>query len=55
MTSAHDGVVEKDSVFVQLLKTAGITLNAGERQNDIGMDLALILGCGCIYLSKERH
>ncbi|XP_037759353.1 Fanconi anemia group D2 protein isoform X3 [Chelonia mydas] len=34
-TSAEDGAVENDSIFVQLIKTAGITLNAGERQNDI--------------------
>ncbi|XP_067417363.1 Fanconi anemia group D2 protein [Emydura macquarii macquarii] len=53
MTSAHDGVVEKDSVFVQLLKTAGITLNAGERQNDIAVDQATFQKKLCQSLRKH--
>lgn len=32
-------VVENNSVFGQLLKTAGITLKAGESQNEIGIDI----------------
>lgn len=36
-TIPQDGVVENSSVFGQLLKTAGITLKAGENQNEIGI------------------
>ncbi|XP_053890194.1 Fanconi anemia group D2 protein isoform X1 [Malaclemys terrapin pileata] len=39
-TSAEVGVVENNNIFVQLIKSAGITLNAGERQNDIAVDQA---------------
>uniref|UniRef100_A0A8C3RQS0 FACD2 protein n=1 Tax=Chelydra serpentina TaxID=8475 RepID=A0A8C3RQS0_CHESE len=52
-TSAEDGVVENDSVFVQLIKTAGITLNAGERQNDIAVDQAIFQKKLCQILRKH--
>ncbi|XP_074861679.1 Fanconi anemia group D2 protein isoform X2 [Carettochelys insculpta] len=39
-TSAQDGVVENDCISVQLLRTGGITLSAGERQNEIAVDKA---------------
>ncbi|XP_077182176.1 Fanconi anemia group D2 protein isoform X2 [Paroedura picta] len=37
----RDGIVENSSVFGQLLKAAGITLKAGERQNEIATDGAV--------------
>uniref|UniRef100_A0ABM5FKM3 Fanconi anemia group D2 protein isoform X1 n=1 Tax=Pogona vitticeps TaxID=103695 RepID=A0ABM5FKM3_9SAUR len=37
----QDGVVENNTVFGQLLKTAGIILKAGERQNEIAVDGAI--------------
>ncbi|KAJ6667764.1 hypothetical protein lerEdw1_016085 [Lerista edwardsae] len=40
-TIPQDGVVENNSVFGQLLKTAGITLKAGENQNEIAVDGAI--------------
>ncbi|TFK03996.1 E3 ubiquitin-protein ligase makorin-1 [Platysternon megacephalum] len=52
-TSAKDGVVENDSIFVQLIKTAGITLNAGERQNDIAVDQATFQKKLCQILRKH--
>uniref|UniRef100_A0A8C8RT95 FA complementation group D2 n=1 Tax=Pelusios castaneus TaxID=367368 RepID=A0A8C8RT95_9SAUR len=52
-TSAQDGVVENDSVFVQLLKMAGVTLNAGERQNDIAVDQATFQKKLCQTLRKH--
>ncbi|XP_036594062.1 Fanconi anemia group D2 protein [Trichosurus vulpecula] len=35
---AQDEVVENDSAFVKLLKTAGVTLKTGERQNQLAVD-----------------
>ncbi|XP_043406780.1 Fanconi anemia group D2 protein isoform X6 [Chelonia mydas] len=52
-TSAEDGAVENDSIFVQLIKTAGITLNAGERQNDIAVDQATFQKKLCQILRKH--
>uniref|UniRef100_A0A8C0IKY4 FA complementation group D2 n=1 Tax=Chelonoidis abingdonii TaxID=106734 RepID=A0A8C0IKY4_CHEAB len=52
-TSAEDGVVENDNVFVQLIKTAGISLNAGERQNDIAVDQATFQKKLCQILRKH--
>ncbi|XP_053152067.1 Fanconi anemia group D2 protein [Hemicordylus capensis] len=40
-TIPQEGVIENNSVFGQLLKTAGITLKAGERQNEIAVDGAI--------------
>ncbi|XP_042305888.1 Fanconi anemia group D2 protein isoform X2 [Sceloporus undulatus] len=37
----QDGVMESGGVFGQLLKTGGITLKAGERQNEIAVDGAI--------------
>ncbi|XP_060621713.2 Fanconi anemia group D2 protein [Anolis sagrei] len=37
----QDGVIELHNVFGQLLKSAGITLKAGERQNEIAVDGAI--------------
>ncbi|XP_074054698.1 Fanconi anemia group D2 protein isoform X2 [Macrotis lagotis] len=34
-------VVENDSAFIKLLKTAGITLKTGERQNQLAVDQAI--------------
>uniref|UniRef100_A0A674K4L2 FA complementation group D2 n=1 Tax=Terrapene triunguis TaxID=2587831 RepID=A0A674K4L2_9SAUR len=52
-TSAEDGVVENNSIFEQLIKTAGITLNAGERQNDIAVDQATFQKKLCQNLRKH--
>ncbi|XP_038265461.1 Fanconi anemia group D2 protein isoform X2 [Dermochelys coriacea] len=52
-TSAEDGPVENDSIFVKLIKTAGITLNAGERQNDIAVDQATFQKKLCQILRKH--
>ncbi|XP_077678679.1 Fanconi anemia group D2 protein isoform X1 [Eretmochelys imbricata] len=52
-TSAEDGAVENDSIFVQLIKTAGITLNSGERQNDIAVDQATFQKKLCQILRKH--
>ncbi|KAM8930382.1 Fanconi anemia group D2 protein isoform 4-T4 [Pelodytes ibericus] len=38
----QDGVVENDSIFVQLLKSCGMTLKSGERQNEIVVDQAVL-------------
>ncbi|KAG8436234.1 hypothetical protein GDO86_007366 [Hymenochirus boettgeri] len=40
-TVPQDGVVENDSLFVQLLKSTGMTLKSGERQNDLAVDQAV--------------
>nr|XP_056711354.1 Fanconi anemia group D2 protein [Euleptes europaea] len=48
MTVPQDGVVENNSVFGQLLKAAGITLKAGERQNEIATD-------GAVFQKKLRQ
>ncbi|XP_060096063.1 Fanconi anemia group D2 protein [Heteronotia binoei] len=40
-TIPQDGVIENNSVFGQLLKTVGMTLKAGERQNEIATDGAI--------------
>ncbi|XP_075429886.1 Fanconi anemia group D2 protein isoform X2 [Ascaphus truei] len=37
----QEGVVENDSVFVQLLKSSGVTLRSGDRQNEIAVDQAV--------------
>ncbi|KAM4651606.1 Fanconi anemia group D2 protein isoform 1-T3 [Discoglossus pictus] len=37
----QDGIVENDSVFVQLLKSSGVTLRSGDRQNEIAVDQAV--------------
>ncbi|KAE8611738.1 hypothetical protein XENTR_v10012579 [Xenopus tropicalis] len=37
----QDGVVENDSIFVQLLKSSGMTLKSGDRQNEIAVDQAV--------------
>ncbi|NP_001089160.1 FA complementation group D2 L homeolog [Xenopus laevis] len=37
----QDGVVENDSIFVQLLKSSGMTLKCGDRQNEIAVDQAV--------------
>ncbi|XP_044512777.1 Fanconi anemia group D2 protein [Gracilinanus agilis] len=37
----QDEVVENDSAFVKLLKTAGVTLKTGERQNQLAVDQAI--------------
>ncbi|XP_065409268.1 Fanconi anemia group D2 protein isoform X10 [Chrysemys picta bellii] len=52
-TSAEDGVVENNNIFVQLVKSAGITLNAGERQNDIAVDQATFQKKLCQILRKH--
>ncbi|XP_043833662.1 Fanconi anemia group D2 protein [Dromiciops gliroides] len=38
---AQDEVVENDSAFVKLLKTAGVTLKTGEKQNQLAVDQAI--------------
>ncbi|KAM4721431.1 Fanconi anemia group D2 protein [Rhinophrynus dorsalis] len=40
-TLPQDGVVENDSVFVQLLKSSGMTLKFGDHQNEIALDQAV--------------
>lgn len=35
--SLRDGDLENNSMWMQLLKTAGIVLKTGERQNEIGI------------------
>ncbi|XP_054834119.1 Fanconi anemia group D2 protein [Eublepharis macularius] len=40
-TDPQDGIVESNNVFGQLLKAAGITLKAGEKQNEIATDGAV--------------
>ncbi|XP_030061304.1 Fanconi anemia group D2 protein isoform X2 [Microcaecilia unicolor] len=37
-TCAEEGLVENDTVFVQLLKASGVTLKAGEKQNELAVD-----------------
>ncbi|XP_053326143.1 Fanconi anemia group D2 protein isoform X2 [Spea bombifrons] len=37
----QDGLVENDSLFVQLLKSSGMTLRSGDRQNEIAVDQAV--------------
>ncbi|XP_066471071.1 Fanconi anemia group D2 protein isoform X2 [Tiliqua scincoides] len=52
-TIPQDGVVENNSVFGQLLKTAGITLKAGERQNEIAVDGAIFQKK--LYQALKKH
>ncbi|KAJ1109394.1 hypothetical protein NDU88_006755 [Pleurodeles waltl] len=52
-TVAPQGVVENDSVFVQLLKTAGVTLKAGDHQNEIGLDQAVFQKK--LYQALRKH
>nr|XP_033781653.1 Fanconi anemia group D2 protein isoform X3 [Geotrypetes seraphini] len=37
-TCAEESLVENDTVFVQLLKASGVTLKAGEKQNELAVD-----------------
>ncbi|XP_053545393.1 Fanconi anemia group D2 protein [Bombina bombina] len=54
LKSLHqDGVVENDSVFVQLLKGSGITLRSGERQNEIAVDQAVFQKK--LYQGLKKH
>lgn len=52
-TVAPQGVVENESVFVQLLKSAGVTLKAGDHQNEIGLDQATFQKK--IYQALRKH
>uniref|UniRef100_A0A8D0G882 FA complementation group D2 n=1 Tax=Sphenodon punctatus TaxID=8508 RepID=A0A8D0G882_SPHPU len=52
-TIIPDGVVENDSVFVHHLKAAGITLKAGERQNEIAVDGAIFQKK--LYQALRKH
>ncbi|XP_048344483.1 Fanconi anemia group D2 protein [Sphaerodactylus townsendi] len=49
----QDDVVENNNVFGQLLKTAGITLKAGEKQNEIAIDGAVFQKKLCQALRKH--
>ncbi|XP_072276362.1 Fanconi anemia group D2 protein-like isoform X2 [Pyxicephalus adspersus] len=37
-TKEQDEVVENDSLFVQILKSSGMTLKSGEQQNELAVD-----------------